>query len=60
MINNDSLFISDNVVDEESYVINNAKTTVNIDARRRVENYQEQRELKRLINDELDYLDDIA
>ncbi|MDH5257130.1 MAG: hypothetical protein OEX07_03955 [Gammaproteobacteria bacterium] len=33
---------------------------VNLDARRRLEDYREKRELERLLNDEFDYLDDIA
>ena len=47
-------------IDDQSDIVETIKTTINIDARRKVEDYQEQRELNRLINDEWDYFDDIA
>lgn len=69
MGNNDLLEDDDNLddvndtsteIDVEDEVIEKMKSTINIDARRRVEDYRDQRELERLLNDEFDYLDDIA
>ncbi|MDH5216359.1 MAG: hypothetical protein OEX19_01585 [Gammaproteobacteria bacterium] len=36
------------------------KTPINLDARRRLEEYRDQQELARLLRDEFDYLDEIA
>ena len=36
------------------------KTPINMDARRRLEEYRDQQELARLLRDEFDYLDEIA
>jgi len=55
---NDNL--DEDVLNDQSEVVKNAKKTIGLDARRCVENYQAQRELERLINDELDYLDNIV
>lgn len=35
-------------------------TLINLDARRRLEEYQDQRELARLIRDEFDFLDELG
>jgi len=47
-------------MDDQNETVFTIETALNIDARRKVEDYQEQRELERLINDEWDYFDDIA
>ena len=47
-------------IDDLSETMVTIKDEINIDARRRLEDYLDQLELKRLINDDLDYLDDIA
>ena len=50
----------DDEIDVQDNLVEQTKTTINLDARRRVDDYRAQKELERLINDDLDYFDDIA
>lgn len=47
-------------IEDQSDSAEKVTGTINIDARRRLEDYRDKRELERLLKDDFDYLDDIA
>ncbi|MDH3327489.1 MAG: hypothetical protein OEM38_12340 [Gammaproteobacteria bacterium] len=51
----DNKELVDVTLDDEDVSLFQSKAPINLDARRRLEEYREQRELERLLKDEFDY-----